>query len=82
VPRKSAAHARRLRASVPRGTQELLEFVNADREIAGDDAEVRRDFKGWLHRLAAGEQLPFNVVHPPYELNFGSVGSDLRSALD
>jgi hypothetical protein len=82
MPRKAVAEERALRISVPREVKALLAFVNADtgREMAGDESAVRTELRDWLIRLTGGEKLPPEVVHPPYTLNFGTVGGDLRSA--
>lgn len=82
MPRKAITQARRLRASVPRDVRRLLDFANNESGIAGEDAAIRREFRGWLHRLAAGEQLPSQFVHAPYILDFGAVAHNHRSAFD
>lgn len=79
MPRKEITASRRLRTSVPREVKRLLKFANAELPIAGEDAAIRRDFRQWLHRLAAGEQLPSHVIHPPY---VGVLGDDPRTASD
>ncbi len=82
MPRRAITRTRRLRLSVPREVKRLIDFANAETELADDDGAIRATFKNWLRRLAGGERLPPDVTHPPYQLNFAAVDRRLRSASD